>query len=183
VEAGTAYLMAMLTGGNAPVACQTDPTSYTPGNVTAGTALTKAWPMLGSTPVAGTVYELSVDFTATFEGNAMAFGVFVNGAFTQMNPAVAATAFTAGTVLSGWLNLAVRVQSASTARFRLAGAVSETTVSVTPSTGSIAYSPLSQTLTVAAAYTVSIGALFGASTSGQGLATYGSYWTTLGSQV
>jgi len=172
----------MLTGGNAPVACQADPTEYSPGNVTAGTAFTKSWSMLPGTPVAGTVYQIDCELTATFEANALAFGVLINGTFTQMNPAISASAFSSGAVLAGWLSLRARVLSATTARVSLRGAVSETTSSVSPGSGSLAYAPLSQTLTVAAADTLAIGYLFGAGNASQGAASYGSTLLTVGGQ-
>jgi hypothetical protein len=181
------FLMANLTGGNTPVGCDTDPTSYTPGNVTAATALSKTWTFLPGTPVAGTVYQLDTELTATLEGNAMAFAVALNNGsgvnWTQMNPALSASAYTSGTVIGGWLSLRIRVLSPTTARFALCGALSETTVSVSPTVGSTALAPLSQTLTVAAGTAVTLGVLFGASTSGQGAASYGSSWLTLGAQA
>lgn len=174
--------MASLTGGNAPVACGTDPTPFSAPNPTTATAITKAWALAPGTPQAGTVYQLDVEFTGTFEANAMAFQVNIGGVWTQMSPAVAATAWSAGTVIAGWLSLRIRVLSATQARFALAGAVSETATSVTPSTGSAALAPLSQTLTIAAGSTITLGVLFGASNAAQGLASYGSHFLTVGAQ-
>jgi hypothetical protein len=177
------FLMANLTGGNTPVGCDTDPTSYTVGNVTAMAAITKSWPMLPGTPVAGTVYMLATEFTGTSEESAQAFGVAINGAWTQFNPAVAANVFAANQVVAGWLQMIVRVLSPSTARFALMGGISETTQSVTTLSGSIAMSPLSQTLTISAGATIALGTLYGASSAGQGTATYGSHWLTIGAQA
>ena len=176
-------LLASLTGANAPVACATDPTPFSAPNPVAAAALTKAWPLTPGTPQAGQVYQLATEITATFEANAMAFAVQIGGTFTQISPAVAATAYGAGTILAGWLVLTVRVLSATTARFALAGAVSETTTSVTPSTGSIALAPLSQTLGIAAGNTIALGVLFGASNAAQGAASYGSTFLSIGAQI
>ena len=172
-------LLASLTGGNAPPAVQTDPTSITVTNPTTATALTKLWTLLPGTPQAGTVYGLSCEFTGTWEGNALAFNIGIAGTFTQFNPAVGAPSFSAGAVIAEWLNLTVRVLSATTARFALAGAIAETASSWTPSTGQIAIAELSQTLTIAAGNTIALGVLFGASTAGQAIASYGSTFLTI----
>lgn len=173
--------MALLTGGNAPPAVQTDPTEITASNPVAATAITKSWSMAAGTPQAGTVYQLETEFTCTFEAIALAFGVMVGGTFTQMIPSVGAPAFSAGAVLGGWLELKIRVISASQARFALLGAVG-TQSSYTPGTQQLSITPISQTLTIAAADTVSIGCYFGASNASQGIATYGSHFTVIGAQ-
>lgn len=178
MDAATVLLLAQLTGANAPPTVETDPSGFNSGNVTAATAITKAWSMLPGTPVAGTVYRLRTEFTGTWEGNAMAFDVAVAGSWTQFSPAVAAGSFSNGAVIAGWLVLTVRVLTATTARFALAGAVSETATSVSPGSGSAPLAPLSQTLAVAGGDTLALGVLFGASTSGQGIATYGSDFET-----
>lgn len=179
MDSATVLLLASLTGGNAPVACSADPTSYNPGNVTTATAFTKFWTMLPGTPSAGTVYMISTEFTGTWQGNALAFAVDVAGTWTSMAPSVGTGAFSSGATIAGWLVLTVRVLSATTARFALAGAIGETASSVTPGSGSVPLAPLSQTLTVAAADNIALGYLFGASSSGQGLATYGSTFLTI----
>jgi hypothetical protein len=176
------YLMALLTGGNAPPGVQTDPTEITATNPTTATAVTKLWTLLPGTPQAGTVYGLSCEFTGTWEANALAFNIGIAGSWTQFNPAVGAPSFSAGAVVAGWLNLKVRVLSPATARFALFGSIAETASSVTPSTGQVDVTPLSQTLPIAAGDTIALGVLFGASTAGQALATYGSDWTTTGAQ-
>lgn len=181
MDSATAYLMASLTGENAPAQVSTDASSYSPGNITSAGAMTKSWPLLAGTPVAGTVYSLTTEFSGTWEANALAFAVGINNGssttWTQMNPAVGSSAWAASTVIAGWLSLTVRVLTSTTARVALAGTVSETTTSITPSTGSCGLAPLSQTLTVGAGYTVALGYLFGASNAAQGLATYGSTFT------
>jgi len=171
--------MALLTGGNAPASIQTDPTEITATNPTTATAITKNWTLLPGTPQAGTVYQLATELTGTGEGNALAFAVSIAGTWIQLNPAVGAPSFSAGAVIAAWLNLTIRVLSATTARFALAGAIAETASSWTPSTGQIAICPLSQTLTIAAGDTIALGALFGASTAGQALASYGSHFVTI----
>jgi Protein of unknown function (DUF2793) len=181
VDSATVLLLASLTGANAPVACSADPTSYNPGNVTTATAFTKSWTMLPGTPSAGTVYQVTTEFTGTWQGNALAFAAGINGTWTQMNPSAGSGSFSSGATIAGWLALTVRVLSSSTARFALAGAIGETASSVTPGSGTIALAPLSQTLAVAASDTLALGYLFGASSSGQGLATYGSTFLTISS--
>lgn len=183
MDSATAYLWASLTGGNAPPSVQTDPTSFSSGNVTTAAPITKAWGMVPGTPQAGQVYQLDTEFTGTWEGNAMAFNVQVGSTWAQFSPAVGAPSWSASTVIAGWLLLKVRILSATTARFALGGAIGETASSYTPGTGSIALAPLSQTLTVAAGNTIALGVLFGASSAGQGLASYGSDFTTIGGQV
>lgn len=185
MDSATAFLLATLTGGNAPPSVQTDATNIPASNPTTATAITKAWGMLPGTPVAGQVYTLTTELTGTWEGNALAFNVGITpaggtAAWTQFNPAIAAGAWTAGTIVGGWLALTVRVLSATQARFAIYGAVSESTVSVTPSTGSAAVAPISQTLAIAAGDSVAIGVLFGASNAAQGIASYGSTFTTIG---
>ena len=172
--------MALLTGGNAPASIQTDPTEITATNPTTATALTKSWSLASGTPQAGTAYQLSTELTGTAEGNAIAFAIAIAGTWTQFNPAVGAPSFSSGAVIAAWLNLTIRVLSATTARFALAGAIAETASSWTPSTGQIAICPLSQTLTIAAGDTIALGILFGASTAGQAAASYGSTWITIG---
>lgn len=175
------WLAALLTGGNAPPAVSTDPTEITASNPTAATAITKAWSMAAGTPQAGTVYEMSTELTLTWEANALAFGVLVGGTFAQFTPSVGAPSFSAGAVLGAWLELKVRVLSATQARFALMGAIG-TESSYTPGTQQLSIVPVSQTLTIAAADTVSIACYFGASNSSQGAASYGSTWTTIGAQ-
>jgi hypothetical protein len=136
---------------------------------------------LPGTPQAGQMYRLEAEFTCTFEAIALAFGVLVGGTFTQMIPSVGAPAFSAGAVLGGWLELKVRVLSATQARFALMGAVG-TQSSYTPGTQQLSITPVSQTLTIAAGDAVSIACYFGASNGAQGLGTYGSTWTTIGAQ-
>jgi hypothetical protein len=182
MEAATAFLLASLTGGNAPASVQTDPTEITATNPTTATAITKNWTLLPGTPQAGTVYQLATELTGTGEGNALAFAVSIAGSWVQFNPAVGAPSFSSGAVIAAWLNLTIRVLSATTARFALAGAIAETASSWTPSTGQIAICPLSQTLSIAAGDTIALGLLFGASTSGQAAASYGSTWLTLSAQ-
>ena len=184
MEAATAFLLASLTGGNAPASVQTDTTNIVASNPITAAAITKAYSMAPGTPQAGQVYVLEADFTATWESNAMAFQVGIGSpaAWTQMSPAVAAGAFSGGAVLAGWLRLTIRVLSATQARFALAGAVSETVTSVSPGSGSAPLSPLSQTLTVAAGDAIGLGVLFGASSGPQGLGTYGSTWLAIGAQ-
>jgi Protein of unknown function (DUF2793) len=176
------YLMALLTGGNAPSADQTDPTEITATNPTTATAVTKSWALASGTPQAGTVYRMSTELTGTWEANALAFAVSIGGTWTQFNPAVGAPSFSAGAVIAAWLNLTVRVLSATTARFALSGAIAETASSWTASTGQVSICPLSQTLTIAAGDTIALGLLFGASTAGQAAASYGSTWTCIGAQ-
>jgi len=180
VDSVAALLLASLTGANAPPSVQTDPTEITATNPTTATAVTKLWPLLPGTPQAGTTYQLTCEFTGTWEGNALAFNIGIAGSWTQFNPAVGAPSFSAGAVVAGWLNLKVRVLSASTARFALFGSIGETASSVTPSTGEVGVTPLSQTLPIAAGNTIALGVLFGASTGGQALATYGSDFTIVG---
>jgi hypothetical protein len=176
-------LLASLTGGNAPDICATDATSYSSGNVTTATAVTKAWPLLPGTPQAGTAYELKTEFSGTWEAVAMALNVQVNSTWTQLNPSVGAPSWGTSTVIAGWLELAVRVQTATTARFALKGAIGETASSYTPGSGSIALAPLSQALTIAAASTIALGVYFGSSAAGQGIATYGSTWRVIGAGI
>jgi hypothetical protein len=182
VEAATAFLLASLTGGNAPASVQTDPTEITATNPTTATALTKAWSLLPGTPQAGTVYQMSTELTGTWEANALAFNVEVGGVWIQLNPSVGASSFSAGAVFAAWLNLTIRVLSATTARFALAGAIAETASSWTASTGQVSICPLSQTLTIAGGDTIALGIYFGASTAGQAAASYGSTWTCIGAQ-
>lgn len=179
MDAPVAYLLASLTGLNTPVASQTDATSYNPGNVTTATAVTKAWTMLPGTPAAGTCYHIIAEFTGTFEANALAFDVQVNSAWTQFTPAVAAAAWSSGTVIAGWLDLTVRILTATTARFALKGAIGETATSISSATFQGPLTPVSQTLTIAAADTLALGYHFGASNAAQGIATYGSDFITL----
>jgi hypothetical protein len=179
VDAATVLLLAQLTGANSPPSASTDPSGYNTGNVTSATAFTKAWAMLPGTPVAGTVYEITTEFTGTWEGNALAFGVLVNSTWTQFSPAVGAPSFGSAATVAGWLRLTVRVQNAATARFALAGAIAETASSWTPGTGQVALAPLSQSLTVSAGATIALACLFGASSAGQGIASYGSALTVL----
>jgi hypothetical protein len=176
------YLMALLTGGNAPASIQTDPTEITATNPTTATAITKSWSLAAGTPQAGTVYGLSTELTGTWEANALAFNVGIAGTFTQLNPSVGAPAFSAGAVFAAWLNLTIRVLSATTARFALAGAIAETASSWTASTGQVSICPLSQTLSIAAGDSIALGIYFGASTAGQAAASYGSTWTCIGAQ-
>lgn len=180
MDSATAILLASLTGSNAPVACQTDTTGFSPGNVTSAAAITKAWPMLPGTPAAGTVYMLLTEFTGTWEGHALAWQVNINGAWTQLAPSVGATSWSAATAIAGYLALTVRVLSATTAQFFLGGAIGETGSSVLPGTSTIALTPLSQVLTVAAGDTLELGYLFGITGAGQGVTTFGSTFLTLG---
>lgn len=179
MDAPVAYLLASLTGTNTPVASQSDATSYSPGNVTTATAFTKSWTMLPGTPAAGTVYHIITEFTGTFEANALAFDVQIASTWTQFTPAIAAAAWSAGQVIAGWLDLTVRVLTASTARVSLKGAVSETTTSISSSTFQGPLAPVSQSLAIAAGNTLTLGYHFGASNAAQGLATYGSDFLTL----
>ena len=179
MDAAVAYLLASLTGNNTPPQVATDPSSYSSGNVTAATAVTKAWPALPGTPAAGTVYTLETEFTGTWQGNAMAFLVQAGSTWTQFAPSVGAPAFGGSAVVAGWLKLTVRVLTASTARFALAGAIGETSSSYLPGGASIPLAPLSQTLAVAGGDTIALGVLFGAAAAGQGIATYGSHFTTI----
>jgi hypothetical protein len=176
------YLLAMLTGNNAPALVATDPSVYNSGNVAAAAAITKAWPMLPGTPVAGTTYSLETEFSGTWGGNAFGFSVQVGtAAWMQFFPSVGAGSFTSGAAIGGWVKLVIRVLSASTARFALFGGIAETANSWLPSTGQISMNQGSSTLAVAAGNTVALGCLFGASTSGQEITTYGSTWTTVSS--
>lgn len=179
MDASTAYLLASLTGVNTPVASQSDATGFSPGNVTTATAMTKAWTMLPGTPAAGTVYHIITEFTGTFEANALAFDVQIGVTWTQFTPAVAASAWSAGQVIAGWLDLTVRVLTATTARVSLKGAISETTTSISSATFQGALAPVSQSLTIAAGTTLTLGYHFGAGNAAQGLATYGSDFITL----
>lgn len=172
------YLLGLLTGGNAPPAVQTDATNITQANPTAAAAITKSWGLLPGTPQAGQAYRMETELTLTWEANALAFGVLVGGTFTQFIPSVGAPSFSAGAVLGSWLELRVRVLSASQARFALFGAIG-TQSSYTPGTQQLSIVPVSQTLTIAAANTVSIACYFGASNSSQGAASYGSTWTVI----
>ena len=180
MDAATLYLLASLTGANAPPAVQTDPSGYNTGNVTSATAITKAWSIAPGTPVAGAVYRLEVEFTGTWGANAMAVNVQVGGTWTQFAPSVGAPSWTSGTTIAGSLKMTARVLSSTTARIAVAGSIGETGSSYTPGTGSIALALLSQTLTIAAGDTLALGILFGASTAGQGIASYGSDFTTIG---
>lgn len=182
MEAATAFLLASLTGGNAPASPRTDTTNIVASNPVTATAITRTWTMLPGTPQAGQAYGLTTELTGTWEGNALAFNIAINGAWTQFSPAVAAGAFSSGAIIAGWLELTVRVLSATQARFALKGAVSETATSVSPGSGNVALAPLSQTLTVAAGDTLALGVLFGASSGGQGIASYGSNWLAIGAQ-
>jgi hypothetical protein len=177
MDAATVLLLAQLTGSNAPPQAATDPSGFNIGNVTAGTAITKAWPMLPGTPAAGTVYTLDTEFTGTWKSNALGYGVFIGSTFTQITPSVGAPSFSTE-IVAGWLRLTVRVLSATTARVALSGAIGGSS-SYTAAAENVAITPVSQTLTVAGGDTLSIGCYFGASTAGQGLATYGSTFTTV----
>lgn len=179
MDAPVAYLLAALTGTNTPVASQSDATGYSPGNVTTATAFTKSWPMLPGTPTAPTVYHVITEFTGTAEGNALAFDVQIGATWTQFVPAVAAGAWSAGQTIAGWLDLTVRVLTATTARVSLKGAVSEVTTSISSATFQGPLAPVSQTLTIAAGNTLTLGYHFGAGNAAQGLATYGSDFITL----
>jgi hypothetical protein len=138
--------------------------------------------MAAGTPQAGTVYQLDCELTLTWEANALAFGVLIGGVFTQFIPSVGAPSFSAGAVLGAWLQLKVRVLSATQARFALVGAIG-TESSYTPGTQQLSIVPVSQTLTIAAADTVSIACYFGASNASQGVATYGSTFTIINGSV
>lgn len=166
-------LLAALSGTNAPALALTDGTTYNSGNVTTYTQISKAWPLLPGAPVAGTVYVIETEYTGVVEGNAWGFGVEVNGSYTGMTPNIGAGAFSAGTAIGGWLRLAVRVASATSATAQLSGSVGETATSVT-SASTIALSSGSKTLTLAAGYSFTLGVSFGASTSGQTVGTWGS---------
>jgi|ERR1700722_1367128 len=172
------YLLAMSTGGNAPPAVQTDATNITQADPTTASAITKSWSLLPGTPQARQAYRLETELTLTWEANALAFGVLVGGTFTQFSPSVGAPSFSAGAVLGAWLELRVRVLSATQARFALFGAMG-TESSYTPGTQQLSIVPVSQTLTIAAADTVSIACYFGASNASQGAASYGSTFTII----
>lgn len=173
------FLLASMTGPSAPAVVATDPTQITVSNPTSGTAIVKAWGMVPGTPVAGTVMSIDTELTGTWEGNALAIGVLINGTFTAFTPSVGASSWSAAAVIAGWLRLTVRVLTASTARFAIYGALGETATSVTPGSGTVALTPVSQTLTVAASDTIALGCLFGASNGSQGVATYGSTFVTI----
>jgi hypothetical protein len=172
-------LLASLSGPGTPVFAQTDPTAYSPGNVTSAAAITKSWGMLPGAPQAGQVYGIATEFTGTWQSEPLAFQVAVAGAWTQMNPSIGASAFAGAAVIAGWLALTVRVLSATTGRFALAGAIGAVSSAVTPGTETIGLAPLSQTLTIAASDTIALGYLFGSSAAGQGLQTYGSTFTRM----
>jgi hypothetical protein len=175
------YLLAMLTGNNAPPLVATDPSVYNSGNVTAAAAITKAWPMLPGTPVAGTVYSLETEFSGVWGGNAFGFSVQVGtAAWMQFFPSVGSGSFASAAAIGGAVKLTIRVLSASTARFAIAGTIAETASSWTPSTGQLAMAQGSSTLAIAAGNTVALGCLFGALTTNQNVTTYGSTFTTIG---
>lgn len=180
MEAATALLLAQLTGANAPPVTATDPSSYGNRNLTSPTALTKSWALLPTTPVPGTVYTLDTEFTATWGAEQLALGVLIAGTFSLFSPYVAASAFSDTEILAGWLRLTVRVQTSSTARFAIYGAIAQAQNSTVPGTGIMPVALLSYTLGIAAADTVAIGCYFGASNASQGISTYGSTFTTIG---
>lgn len=164
-----------------PSAVWTDVSSYSSGNVTAATAITKAWTALSSPPAAGTVYTLDTEFTGTYENNAFSFHALIGGTDHQFLPSVAAGSWSAGTAIGGWLRMTVRVTSPSACTLTLAGAVAETGTSYSPSTGG---PPLATVPVTGAAFaagdSIQIGVLFGASTAGQNITTYGSTFTAAG---
>lgn len=182
MDAATALLLASLTGGNAPPAARADPTLYAVGDVTAGTAVTKAWPMLPGTPQAGTVYVLEAEFTATWGAQEMGFGWFTSGSWTQASPWVAGAAYGTSATLDGRLRLVVRVLSSSTARFSLTLVLTDFRNSLSPGTGTMAVALESYTKTVAAGDTLALGAGWGASAAQQGMTAYGSSFITIGVQ-
>lgn len=180
MDPATVLLLAQLTGANTPPSVQADASTYASGNVTAATAVTKAWGLLPGTPAAGTVYTLETEFSGTWGTQALSFAVQAGATWTTFSPGIGGSSFSSGETIAGWARVTVRILSGTQAQVTVTGTAAQASAPVTPGFGNLVFAPASQQLTVAAGGTVALGVLFAASSSAQTVKTSGSTWTTAG---
>ncbi len=174
-------LLAQLAGPGSPVFAQTDTSSITTGNVTTATAITVPWASLPGTPAIGQVYGLKTEFNGTWGNQLLTFYADIAGTMTSLCT-IGAALGASGDTVNGWLDLTVRVVSATACRLHLKGVI----VDSTANSGHVldtSAAPISSTVVTGIAFagsdTIALACAFGASVTGQTVATLGSTFTRM----
>ena len=168
-------------------AVQTDYGTFTLGNSTVSTSLTKTYTIPGGDAQLGTIYEIEVPFSGqngTSAGEVLNIGVMFDGSFTNIVPVgtVVASAVNHGIAGAVKLRLTTTVNGISgTWIIDMWGVAGDTTLNRGNTPGmAVLYGHSSKSLDLTASHTISVAANWGAAASGQTMSGIGSILTRSG---
>jgi hypothetical protein len=182
VASATEILLLALRASYPPAAAWCDTTTIPSGNVTVPTAITRAWPSLGTVPQAGTCYTLKAWFGGVWGGQLLTFYADIGGTATSLCT-VGAALGSLGDDVNGWAEIEVEIASASTCRLAVTGAITNDALNsghlLSNSGTPLTCAPVTG-VTFAAGDTLAIAVAFGSSASGQTIQAQGSRFTITG---
>jgi hypothetical protein len=184
-SAAELYLLA-LRSARPPAATWTDASTNTNANFASARLISVNWTIPAYDAQPGTVYLVEVPFSATMEGNTLELGLSVdNSASFTVNTTLSASIVGAGVGVNGTMRLKLQVLTTGTGgtyNAFVGGDIHQSGAATTfANSGSLAGSQvLGGSVDTTVSHTMAAMSLWGATTTGQVVAGYGSTFTRSG---
>jgi hypothetical protein len=177
-------LLAVMMGNPAPPLVSTDTGTNTAGNAaTSATAISHAFTIGAFDAQPGTVYEIGIPVTGTWEGTALTLGAFFDGTTNVNIVPLIAGAFTSGHGFAGTVRVKMTCTASGTGgsvNLDMDGTLSDSSVNRGPTTSVTVNGHATHALDTTVSHTLAVSAFWASNTASQTVSGVTSKYTRSG---